>query len=328
MFKKEFSVATIIALAASFLTFFGAAAPAAATYTLPATTSWTNAGLQELVRLTGRLKTSIDGIGSTTGSGTVQVEKPNSSAKVVAAFVTLAGTAGSNNLATPTDVTLGGQAVSFSHVATVTQNSSFRNFFADVTTLVKPTVDGAGAGILDIAVNEGAGQSNYDGLSLIVVFDDPTTIWSSVVVAFGASKSAGDSFSLAFPALNANEIAGHRLSVGIGFGFQPSTPLQASTIHITTSSQANPYTISAFAGSFDDGAAANGALITVGGVGDSNANPLSGASFSHPADDELYNLSGLLNVGDTDLTITTRNATGDDNLFQAVFFINLSLIHI
>ena len=323
MFKRDFSVATIIALLASLLSVVSVSAPASAAVTLPATTSWTNAGLQQMALLTGRLKTSIDGFGSTTGSGQIQVEKPTANAKVVAAFVTLVGTTGTSNLATPSDVLLGGQAISFSHVATVTQNTAFRNFFADVTTLVKPTVDAAGAGILDLAVDEGAGQSSYDGLSLIVVFDDPNTVWSSVLVAFGASKSAGDSFSLAFPALNANELAGHRLSVGIGFGFQGNNNSgQASTIDITTSSLASASRIAEYAGSFDDGAAANGALITVGGIGDSNANPIIGAPFTHPADDELYNLSGLLNVGDTELTIKTRNASGDDNLFQAVFFIN------
>jgi hypothetical protein len=143
-----------------------------------------------------------------------------------------------------------------------------------------------------------------------------------VVIAFGASKSSGDSFSLAFPALNANELAGHRLSVGIGFGFQTSNGAQSSTIDVTTSSQASASRIAEYAGSFDDGAAANGALITVGGVGDSNANPIIGAPFTNPADDELYNLSGLLNIGDTELTISTRNASGDDNLFQAVYMIN------
>lgn len=321
MFKKDISVVAILALVASLFSVIGSATPASAAVTLPATTSWSNAGLQEVVRLTGRLSTSIDGLGTTSGSGMIQVEKPNANAKVVAAFVTLVGTANSSTVATPSDVTLDGQAISFSHDAQVTQ-FRFKNFFADVTTLVKTTVDAAGAGVLDMSVNEGASQDRFDGLSLIVVFDDPSTVWSSVVIAFGASKSAGDSFTLTFPALNANEIAGHRLSVGVGFGFQTTNGFQSSTIDITTSSVASASRIAEYAGSFDDGVAANGALITVGGVGDSNANPIIGAAYSNPADDELYNLSGLLNVGDTEITIKTRNASGDDNLFQAVFMIN------
>jgi hypothetical protein len=321
VFKKDISVVAILALVASLFSVIGSATPASAAVTLPATTSWSNAGLQEVVRLTGRLSTSIDGLGTTSGSGMIQVEKPNANAKVVAAFVTLVGTANSSTVATPSDVTLDGQAISFSHDAQVTQ-FRFKNFFADVTTLVKTTVDAAGAGVLDMSVNEGASQDRFDGLSLIVVFDDPSTVWSSVVIAFGASKSAGDSFTLTFPALNANEIAGHRLSVGVGFGFQTTNGFQSSTIDITTSSVASASRIAEYAGSFDDGVAANGALITVGGVGDSNANPIIGAAYSNPADDELYNLSGLLNVGDTEITIKTRNASGDDNLFQAVFMIN------
>lgn len=324
MFKRDISAAVILGLVASLLSVFSVAAPASANYTLPATTSWTNAGLQEMVRLAGRLKTSVDGFGATASSGVIQVEKPSANAKVVAAFATLAGKGNSATLATPTNVGLNGQTISFSHVATVGSGATgFRNFFADVTTLVKTTVDAAGAGLLDIAVDEGTGHANYDGLSLVVVFDDPNTVWSSVVIAFGASKTAGDSFTLGFPALNANELAGHRLSIGIGFSFQgPGNGSQASTIDISTSGQVTNSRIAEYAGGFDDGASANGALITVGGIGDSNANPIMGATFSHPADDELYNLSGLLNVGDTELTITTRNASGDDNLFQAVFFIN------
>lgn len=321
MHKRYTSLGLVAALVASLLTVLSIPLAANAAVTLPATTSWTNAGLQEMVRLSGRLKTSIDGLGTINGTGNLQVEKP-AGAKVVAAFMTLAGTSGTANLAAPSDVSLNGQAVSFSHKASVTSATQFGNFFAEVTDIIKPTIDASGAGLIDVAVNEGAGQTSYDGSSLIVIFDDPNTLYSSVVIAFGASKTAGDSFSLSFPALNANELTGHRVSVGIGYGYQVSSGMQSSTIDITTSSQVSSSRIAEYAGSFDDGQAANGALVTVGGIGDSVTNPTIGAPYSDPADDELYNLGAFLSQGDTDLTIKTRNATGDDNLFQAVFIFN------
>ncbi|MFM1784448.1 MAG: hypothetical protein RLZZ579_725, partial [Actinomycetota bacterium] len=291
--------------------------PAQATITLPGTTSWTSAGLQEMVRLTGRLKTSVDGLGTTTGTGNLQVEKPSSNAAVVGAFFTLAGTWNTGALATPTNVQLNSQTVSFSHKA---NNGNVSNFFADVTSLVKATIDATGSGIINIPVNEGAGQSSYDGSELVVVFDDPNTNWGSVVIVFGTSNTAGDSFSLSFPALNANELVGHRMSLGIGFGFQGAQgPGQSSTIDISTSSIASFSRLAEYAGSYDDGAAANGALITVGGVGDSASNPVIGATFVEPADDEFYTLDSFFSLGDTNLTIKTRNPSNDDNLFQAVF---------
>ena len=67
----------------------------------------------------------------------------------------------------------------------------------------------------------------------------------------------------------------------------------------------------------------NGALITVGGVGDSTINPTDGTSSTSPTgdDDELYNLAPSLSDGDTSLVINTANPSTDDNLFLAVISI-------
>ena len=157
---------------------------------LPVTTSWTNAGLQEMVRFAGPISVSIDGAGFAT-SGTLQVEKPANST-VIAAYLTSAVTSAST---TAPDVTLNGTAVTFSHTAIGTVGFSFVNHFADVTAIVKSTIDAAPSGIVDITVAEGAGASTNDGQSLIVVFDDPAKPASSVIIMFGASKTSGDSFS-------------------------------------------------------------------------------------------------------------------------------------
>ena len=75
-----------------------------------------------------------------------------------------------------------------------------------------------------------------------------------------------------------------------------------------------------WAGGNDDGADANGALITVGGVGDSTANPpdpLLKPVFDRRYDDELYSLLPFVANGDTQITVHTQNPSSDDNVFFA-----------
>ena len=68
----------------------------------------------------------------------------------------------------------------------------------------------------------------------------------------------------------------------------------------------------------------NGALLTVGGLDDSNSNPANpnGASQSDARyDDELYNLAPFLEDGDTKLRVFTKNISDDDNIMFAAFAI-------
>ncbi len=66
--------------------------------------------------------------------------------------------------------------------------------------------------------------------------------------------------------------------------------------------------------------ARNGGLLTVGGFGDSNANPppnASAATLGSRTDDELYDLRPFVDDGDTTITVVTRNPSDDDNIFFA-----------
>jgi hypothetical protein len=102
---------------------------------------------------------------------------------------------------------------------------------------------------------------------------------------------------------------------------------QVTVVDVTTSSHAKRR-LSQCAGGNDDGdyVAANGQLITVGGIGDSTGNPLPNCSGGG-GDDELYDLSQgnatdptpFLTSGDTSITFTTNNPSFDDNVF-ALFF--------
>ena len=289
---------------------------ALATPALPSTTSWSDAGLQEMVRFSGPISVSQSGAGFTTQTGQIQVEKPANST-VIAAYLTAAVT---NSSTTPSGVTINSQAVSFTHTATATGGTAFTNWFADVTTQVKSTIDAASAGSLLLAIDEGTnpGTSRIDGQELVVVFDDPAKPASTVIIMFGASRSAGDSFSFSFPAITDLSAQIPTLSLGIGFSAQSGgNRTQSSTVQLSTSSNSALQYISKTAGDCEDGALANGALITVGGIGNSRDFPGSSTTAN---DDELYGLESFIALGDTSITLTTRNATGDDNLFQSVLY--------
>lgn len=307
--KKFFAALATAAIFISIPTVAFATPPA-----LPSTTTWTNAGLQEMVRFSGPLSVSIDGAGfSQTGS--IQVEKPANST-VIAAYLTSALTTSSTSVP---GVTLEGQSVVFTHKASQSSGSSFVNHFADVTSIVKPIIDNAAAGISSLALTESAGDSGInDGEELVVIFDDPAKPASSVILMFGASRTSGDSFAFNFPAISDLNAQIPTLSVGIGFSYQSSgNRSQQSDIKLSTTTVPTLQAISLTAGGQEDGAGTNGALVTVGGIGDSTSLP---GLTSNDDDDELYGLSSYLSVGDTNLTINTRNASGNDNLFQAVLY--------
>jgi LPXTG-motif cell wall-anchored protein len=317
------SVAGIILSIGLVLATSGAAS--ATTPDLPTTTSWTDAGLQEMVRFAGPISVSVDGAGFES-SGTLQVSKP-ANATVIAAYLT--SSVVFSTTAVPV-VTLNGTTVNFSHKAT--DNSLFINHFADVTSIVKPVVDAAVSGLVNFAVTEvelipieigSSFSAIVDGESLIVVFDDPAKPDSTAIVMFGTSRTTGDSFTFSFPPISNLSRQIPTLHLGIGYSFQeldnPPGPfgIQQSDIKISTSSNTSLQTISLTAGGQDDGANSGTALMTVGGIGDSRALPGLSATDN---DDELYGLESFLAAGDTSLTVNTLNVSGDDNLFLSVLY--------
>lgn len=286
---------------------------------LPTTTSWTDGGMNEMVRVTGPLTTSISGAGFLDQTGTINVEKPTGGT-VLSAYLTSASLVSAN---APTDVKLNGQSVVFSHTAKVTEGWNFANYFADVTSLVKTDIDAAAAGTVPLTIDEGTelGSSSIDGEELVVIFNDPAKINTptSVVISFGAARQAGDTFTLTFPALTDLTRQTATLSLGIGFSWQmDGIRGQQSNLKISTSSNTTLQWLSQTAGGHDDGVpttGADGALITVGGNGDNKDLP---ALDPNANDDELYGLGSFLAAGDTSITIETANASRDDNVFQSV----------
>jgi hypothetical protein len=107
------------------------------------------------------------------------------------------------------------------------------------------------------------------------------------------------------------------MSLAISFGAQPNGGGQVSLVDV------NGQRLTSSAGGEDDGTTANGALITVGGLGDDPANPANpNAGPTNPrSDDELYTLDPLLAAGVTNISVFSRNPSNDDNIFFAGFII-------
>ena len=205
---------------------------------------------------------------------------------------------------------------------------NLQTYRADVTSIVGALVNGA-PGVTQIPVTALTLSPGSDGLALVVVFAsaglDPS---QSVAILDGGQAGPAvqtTAFNLANPIdkniPNFNAV----LSLGIQFSDQEALGhtcgqnpafAQFSTVDV------NGARLTSCAGNADDGALMSGALITVGGVGDSTANPSdpfcrAGDSCS-TTDDELYGIAGFLKQGDTQVRITTANPSNDDSIFLAI----------
>lgn len=285
------------------------------------TTEPTIGSLISVVNETGKISLSIDGLGTLAASGIVEVEKPSAGATVRGAYLAVATTGFfffSLGPIADNQILLAGTPVAWD---IVTQSSiSSWNHWADVTSIVKPAIDPLAAGRHSFAVSEqAAGSNRVDGSILAVIFDDPSqTEDRTVDLQFGAQDVDGDNFQivLADPIDTSDPNLVLDMSLGISYGFQPSD--QFSFVDV------NGTRLTSCAGGQDDGIGANGALLTVGGLDDSNTNPAPTCnSFGSPTvDDELYDLRPFTSDGDTQVDVFTQNPSNDDNIFFAAFLIS------
>jgi hypothetical protein len=273
------------------------------------------AALTEFFAATGKLSLSVDGAGSNSASHIAEVDKPNASATVRAAFVLAASTGFSGRVLNNGDVTINGTPINWDAQVSGAINNS--NHLADVTSIVKPTVDAAAAGRVAFTFTEVA-TVGIEGEILVVVFDDPLqTADTTVSLLFGAQNIAGDTFSITLAQPIDPNAAGALADMGLGisFGFQPSG--QFSLVNV------NGQRLTTSAGGQDDGGSFNGGLITVGGLDDSNANPNPTAPpTSFRTDDELYSLLPFITSSDTTISVFSQNPSNDDNIFFAYFHLS------
>jgi hypothetical protein len=276
----------------------------------------------------GMISLSIDGIGTNAESGVVQVQKP-AGATVRRAFLLAASIPDGTTIGN-TDITINGAPVTFTQTVSNTLvtpplSGIVNNYLGEVTSLVKPTIDAAPTGRVDFTIAENPEKTlSIDGVILAVILNDPTqTVNNTIALLFGAQSPNGDNFNIGLANPINTNAPGFALdmSLGISYGFQGSD--QFSTVDVGTNTRALARLTSS-AGGQDDGAAENGALLTVGGLDDSNANPVDPNATPNDdprIDDELYSLIPFVNNGDTTVNVRTANPSNNDNIFFAGFFI-------
>jgi hypothetical protein len=272
--------------------------------------------LTQFKSIVGKVVLSEDACGTNLPSCTVDIVKPSASATVREADLFCA-TIPSNYQPQDGDVTFNGVPVAWDQLLSYEYfpGAGGVNARDDVTTIVKPVADAALPGLVSFTITENP-TDEYDGCALKVIWDDPTTTENSILIFWGHQEPAGDTFVINFAPISATALLTPlEFSLGISFGHQPGeqfSQVDVNGMRLTTS-----------AGGEDDGSPENGALITLGGTGDTPGNPAPMAPAITPSvpDDELYDLRGFINEGDTSVTIFTTNPSNNDNIFLANLFL-------
>ena len=257
----------------------------------------------------GNVGLSTSGFGSTTQAGSITATVPIGATVLNAYLYT--STFGSFSGA---GGTLSSNTLSYTNLGTNSSPSVLTAGRADVTSIVKPLIDGGPGGLYIFRVTETS--SSQDGEALVVVYTLPSLAVSTIGILDGFSQSSGDSFVVNF-ASPLNPIASGfvaDLRLGIGFSFDGTGCTNSGqTSRVTV----NSTVITNSAGCNDDSVDAspnNGNLITVGGNNDAFSALLPSVSADH----ERYNLTPQIGVGDTTIKVNTFNASNDDNIFLAV----------
>src|SRR5919109_509831 len=272
-----------------------------------------------------------DGLGQTAAGGTIQAEVPPGSRVVHAylygAYYSLQGPVPAGDFV----INFDGANITFAKLQTLARGTfELTSARADVTAQVAAKV-GGGAGITSFTI--GNDPASLNGLGLVVIYSNPRLPTTTIAVLDGAAAVTGDTATFTFTKPVNPAQAGFAASLPLGSGhsnqgeaghvcgtFKPQAPSlpQSSTVDV------NGARLSSCAGSYDDGQNRDGALITVGGVGDVVDNPSNPAqkpgdgSAPRTNDDELYDLRPFLRSGARELQINTANESMDDLVFLAV----------
>lgn len=267
---------------------------------------------------------SIDGAGGTaTDGGDMTVIVPEGSEIEVAFLHATAFNSGRDPAVTLSSGTAAQviETASFTSLGINPNSPGLEAHRADVTAFVESVIGDGDVDPFTFAVS-GMGGS-IDGYTLEVVYSNPNEVERTIVFFDGFSDSDGDAFSLNLSEpLVVNQNLEALMSLGIGFGFQGTR--ENSPVSQFSEVDINGQRLTSAAGSYDDGSAGNGGLVTIGGVGDDPANPAdpnAGPNGLPDFDDELYNLAldGFLETGDRTILVNTLNPSSDDNIFFAGF---------
>ena len=255
---------------------------------------------------------SVDGAGTTSSSSVIQVES-------VRAQLGGLRFCDGNRLDHP-----GRQRAGESSPTAWIQSAShsyFYSYAAEITSLVKATIDAAPAGRVNLSITE---VGAIEGVIVAVVFDDASQVQDNTVsLMFGAQQSAGDDFFISLAAPLNLATPGLRAELGLGISYSYMDGGYAGQFSRVT---VNGTLMTSCAGGQDDGVAANGALLTVGGLDDdaTNSSGPCPSSLGTRADDEQYSLLPFVRTGDTQIAVHTVNPSGDDNIFFASIFLTVA----
>lgn len=196
-------------------------------------------------------------------------------------------------------------------------------FRTDVTDQVSALVGNGSDTPFSFDIDSELNSPQVDGEVLAIIYSNPNEEERTVAFLDGFSNSLGDQTMVDFDTpLTEEKLAEPEfealLSLGIGFSLQSVLlgegldDLQVSEVRV------NDTLLTACAGGQDDGSDSffGGALITVGGIGDSPDGPDCEIVGSRQ-DDELYSIEAFLEAGDESIEIQTLNPSKDDNIFFA-----------
>lgn len=272
--------------------------------------------LKRSYQFNGKGNWSLDAVGSNqTPVGVIEAFVPLGS-RVEKAFLystMYAGTIGS--------VTFDGVTYNSTQWTPLGYNLYLQALRCDVTEQVRQKIGSGSSSKFEFTINSEDPNWGIDGEVLAIVYSNPGEEERTIAFLDGFSSSSGDStlINLSEPLENV-EAPGFEalLSLGIGFGYQPSG--QYSEVDV------NGRRLTTSAGGQDDGESYDGALVTVGGLGDSTQNPIDpfvtdGAGPR--TDDELYDLAQgngvnpapFLVEGAKAIHIETKNPSNNDNIF-------------
>ena len=277
----------------------------------------------------GRGGVSGDGLGQLLPGGSVQVEIPGGS-RVVFALLYAATVFGGHT----TSIVFSGQTVNLTPLPDVANPGLFSTTRADVTNIVRSTV-GSGGAVFNFIVGSDPVSPLLNGVALVVVYENNSLPERSIFILDGGLgfELETTSFTFGRPVNTLNPRFQATLSFGIQHGYQGGAGDVAGTricgefVGQFNIVDVNNQRLTSCAGNYDDGFARNGALITVGGVGDSldvPADPFQRAgdgAIPRVLDDELYDITGFIRNGDTSLSLTTENPSRDDSIFLGIIML-------
>jgi len=271
---------------------------------------------------------SIDGFGATSNTGNLQIDIPVGST-IEKAYLYAFSRWDTTRLF---PVTFRGVSLSLAQgilITELTRQNPVNLIVWDVTNIVQNFFTG---GLQNFSILE---SGDNEGAVLVVAYSNSSTQgFTSIILdgqlKLGPQQSDFIQFNFASPYTGGDFL----VSLASSFSFQPSG--QFTRIDVTTNST-NNRRLTASAGGQDDGQGADGALITVGGIGDNPANvdPTT-KPLDTNLDDEYYNLAlgnsanpdPFILPGDTFLRLTAENPSNNDNVFglfiNSSFFVSLN----